>query len=85
MPVLGPTTFDAGKPHSKNTQIEETWTKKKVSISSRIKNAAKESIPIALGVAGLEAVILFSFSSLDGLFFIISTLTSGTSIYVLNR
>ena len=74
----------ANKPDQPNLQITEPYIGK-FSILQRIKDATKEAIPIALGVAGLEAVILFSFSSIDGLFFIISTLASGTSIYVLHH
>ena len=85
MQVLNRMAFVAKKTDQTNLQIGEPYIEKKVSILQRIKNVTKEVIPIALGVLGLEAVILFSFSSIDGLFFIISTLASGTSIYVLHH
>ena len=85
MQVLNRMAFVAKKPDQANRRITEPYMGKKVSALQRIKNITKEVIPVALGIMGLEAVILFSFSSIDGLFFIISTLASGTSIYVLHQ
>ena len=51
---------------------------------SRLWGAASEFGLLAFGAIALEMVIAFTFSSLDGLFLIMSTLAAGTSVYVID-
>jgi len=49
---------------------------------SKLKDLVSNIAPLVVGAVALEAVITFSFRSIDGLFLVISTLAVGTSVYV---
>lgn len=71
-------TFSQAQNKKENLQLQ---TKLAVRLS-KLMHAAREIGPLVVGVIALEAVITFSFSSIDGLFLTISTLAAGTSVYV---
>ena len=76
---------------AKRNDLEETHEsngvknrRKTLSFVSRIKNITSEYCSLALGAVALELVIMFSFSSHDGLFLILPTLAIGTSVFILD-
>ena len=67
--------------HEKNSMKNP---RKTLSLATRIKNIASEYWSVALGALALELVIMFSFSSHDGLFLILPALAIGTSVFILD-
>ena len=74
--------------HNNLEQIHEPNSmknpRKTLSFVSRIKNITSEYCSLVLGAVALELVIMFSFSSHDGLFLILPTLAIGTSVFILD-
>jgi hypothetical protein len=65
-------------------QISKSSKRKSLGLASRLKKSIREYCSVALGALALELVILFSFSSTDGLFLIVPTLAVGTLVYILD-
>ena len=86
-----PTTFTNQDYHGSPSEQNSCLNGKKSSLPrrpflglSRLRGAASEFGLLAFGAIALEMVIAFSFSSLEGLFLIMSTLAVGTSVYVID-
>lgn len=77
-------TRDGRQQHEGSTQTRQRSDAQSNFGLSKVKNILGNLITLIVGVLILEMVITLSFRSLDALFLVISTLTAGTSVYVID-